>query len=93
MIELIKTTNPVRVSFLRAVLADAGIESFVADAGAASLWGTTIPARLMVAEADLARAYKSQVDPRLNAEQALELAMLIARRAGANRRTSKPKLA
>ena len=30
-------------------------------------------------EADLARAYKSQVDPRLNAEQALELAMLIAR--------------
>ncbi len=40
-----------------------------------------------LAEADLARAYKSQVDPRLNAEQALELAMLIARRAGANRRT------
>jgi len=36
-------------------------------------------------ESDLARAYKSQVDPRLNAEQALELAMLIARRAGAQR--------
>jgi 3-deoxy-7-phosphoheptulonate synthase len=36
-------------------------------------------------EADLARAYKSQVDPRLNAEQSLELAMLIARRAGASR--------
>ncbi len=33
-----------------------------------------------LAEADLARAYRSQVDPRLNAEQALELAMLIARR-------------
>jgi len=32
-------------------------------------------------EADLARAYKSQVDPRLNSEQALELAMVIARRA------------
>ena len=30
-------------------------------------------------EADLARAYRSQVDPRLNYEQALELAMLIAR--------------
>jgi len=28
---------------------------------------------------DLARAYRSQVDPRLNYEQALELAMLIAR--------------
>lgn len=33
-------------------------------------------------EADLARAYRSQVDPRLNYEQALELAMLIARRKG-----------
>lgn len=30
-------------------------------------------------EADLARAYKSQVDPRLNYEQALEMAMLISR--------------
>jgi 3-deoxy-7-phosphoheptulonate synthase len=42
-----------------------------------------------LAEADLARAYRSQVDPRLNAEQALELAMLIARRAGVSRRTGK----
>ncbi|MCI0365373.1 MAG: 3-deoxy-7-phosphoheptulonate synthase [Phycisphaerales bacterium] len=33
-------------------------------------------------EADLTRAYKSQVDPRLNYEQALEMAMHIARRAG-----------
>jgi 3-deoxy-7-phosphoheptulonate synthase len=32
-------------------------------------------------EADLTRAYKSNVDPRLNYEQALELAMVIARRA------------
>src|ERR1700738_1773201 len=40
-------------------------------------------------EADLVRAYKSQVDPRLNAEQALELGMLIARHAGANRRSPK----
>jgi 3-deoxy-7-phosphoheptulonate synthase len=30
-------------------------------------------------DADLKRAYRSQVDPRLNYEQALELAMLIAR--------------
>lgn len=62
MVELMKTTNPVRVSFLRAVLADAGIESFVADAGAASLWGTTIPARLMVDEGDLARAKRLIAD-------------------------------
>jgi 3-deoxy-7-phosphoheptulonate synthase len=31
---------------------------------------------------DLGRAYKSQIDPRLNYEQALEMAMLIARRGG-----------
>jgi hypothetical protein len=62
MVELIKTTNPIRVSFLRAVLADAGIESFVADTGAASLWGTTIPARLMVDEGDLARAKRLIAD-------------------------------
>jgi 3-deoxy-7-phosphoheptulonate synthase len=31
-------------------------------------------------DADLQRAYRSQVDPRLNYEQALELAMLIAER-------------
>ena len=31
-------------------------------------------------EADLARAYESEVDPRLNYEQSLELAFLIARK-------------
>ena len=33
-------------------------------------------------EADLQRAYKSMVDPRLNYEQSLELAMLIVRKSG-----------
>lgn len=33
-------------------------------------------------EEDLLRAYRSQVDPRLNYEQALEMAMLIARKVG-----------
>jgi len=33
-------------------------------------------------EADLARAYKSTVDPRLNYEQSLEIAMLIVRKRG-----------
>jgi len=31
-------------------------------------------------EADLARAYESEVDPRLNYEQSMELAFLIARK-------------
>jgi 3-deoxy-7-phosphoheptulonate synthase len=35
-----------------------------------------------LAEADLGRAYKSNVDPRLNYEQSLELAMLIVRKRG-----------
>jgi 3-deoxy-7-phosphoheptulonate synthase len=33
-----------------------------------------------ITESDLARAYKSEVDPRLNYEQALEVALLIAHR-------------
>ncbi len=33
-------------------------------------------------ESDLARAYKSTVDPRLNYEQSLEIAMLIVRKRG-----------
>jgi 3-deoxy-7-phosphoheptulonate synthase len=37
-------------------------------------------------EVDLKRAYRSQVDPRLNCEQALEMAMLIARRMARPRR-------
>lgn len=39
-----------------------------------------------LAEADLARAYLTDVDPRLNYEQALEMALLIARYMGKNRR-------
>lgn len=35
-----------------------------------------------LSEADLGRAYKSTVDPRLNYEQSLELAMLIVRKSG-----------
>jgi 3-deoxy-7-phosphoheptulonate synthase len=37
-----------------------------------------------LSEADLARAYKSTVDPRLNYEQALELAMLVVRKSAGN---------
>jgi 3-deoxy-7-phosphoheptulonate synthase len=42
-----------------------------------------------LADQDLQRAYKSTVDPRLNYEQALELALLIAERAGAPRRSTR----
>ncbi|MCZ6851443.1 MAG: 3-deoxy-7-phosphoheptulonate synthase, partial [Planctomycetota bacterium] len=42
-----------------------------------------------LAEADLSRAYKSQVDPRLNYEQALEMALLITRRVAQMNRGSR----
>ena len=42
-----------------------------------------------LADEDLQRAYRSTVDPRLNYEQSLELAMLISERAGAPRRSAR----
>ena len=39
-------------------------------------------ARAGSAEADLDRDYRSQVDPRLNYEQALEMALLVGRKMG-----------
>jgi hypothetical protein len=63
MIELIKTSNPVRMSFLRAVLKDAGIETAVFDQGVGALYGgAVIAARLMVEEADLAQARRVVAD-------------------------------
>ena len=43
-----------------------------------------------LSEQDLRRAYKSEVDPRLNGEQALEMAMLIARKMAALNRKQPP---
>jgi hypothetical protein len=62
MIELLKTSDAVRLSFLRAVLKDAGIETAVFDAGAGSLWGTAITLRLMVEEDDLNQAKRVIAD-------------------------------
>jgi hypothetical protein len=56
MVEVLSTSDAVRLSFLRAVLKDAGIETVVFDAGAGSLWGTAITSRLMVEEDDLNQA-------------------------------------
>ena len=56
MIELAKTFDPFRLSYLRAVLADEGIDVVVLDAGAGSIWPGAIPTRLMVSRADHWRA-------------------------------------
>ena len=62
MVEIERTLDPVRLSVLRSVLSDAGIETFVFDSGAGALWQGAIPARLMVLDddADLARHAISQ---------------------------------
>ena len=58
MKELIRTNDPVRLSFLSALLADAGIEAVVLDTHTSILEGSigALPRRLMVCDADADRA-------------------------------------
>ena len=54
MRELLTTTDPVRLSIVRTVLGEAGIETYVFDA--ASPWPGAMPARLMISDDDEALA-------------------------------------
>lgn len=56
MVEVAATSDPVRLAYLAALLRSAGLDPFIADAGAASLWGTAIPARILVCEPDASAA-------------------------------------
>ncbi|WP_372399086.1 DUF2007 domain-containing protein [Azospirillum sp. HJ39] len=58
MTELLRTTDPVRLSWLVALLADAGIETVVLDTHTSMLEGSigAIPRRLMVDAGDAVRA-------------------------------------
>ncbi|GAB4182195.1 MAG: DUF2007 domain-containing protein [Thalassobaculales bacterium] len=58
MRELLRTNDPVRLSWLTALLADAGIAAIVFDQHASIVEGSigAIPRRLMVAEGDHAAA-------------------------------------
>jgi hypothetical protein len=56
MVELLNTSDVVRLSYLQAILRDAGIETVVLDSGAGSLWGSAVAQRLMVADDDLNQA-------------------------------------
>ena len=56
MVELLSTSDIVRLSYLRSVLRDAGVETVVLDSGAGSLWGSAVAQRVMVAEDDFALA-------------------------------------
>lgn len=56
MVELERTMDIARLSVMRSILTDAGIDSFVFDSGAGSLWQGAIPTRLMVRDEDLEMA-------------------------------------
>lgn len=58
MKELLRTNNPVRLSWLQALLSDRGIESLVLDHHTSLVEGSigAIPRRLMVSDHDLAHA-------------------------------------
>lgn len=58
MREILKTNNPVELSFARAVLKDAGIDAVVFDANMSVLDGSMVilPQRLMVQTHDESRA-------------------------------------
>lgn len=59
MIELERTSDPIRLSVLRSVLTDADIDHYVFDTGAGGLWQAAIPVRLMVREDDLELARRA----------------------------------
>jgi Putative prokaryotic signal transducing protein len=58
MRELLRTNDPVRLSFLEALLRDAGIESLVLDHHTSLVEGSigAIPRRLMVSDKDFGHA-------------------------------------
>ncbi|WP_374377403.1 DUF2007 domain-containing protein [Dongia sp.] len=64
MRELIRSGDPVRLSFLTALLADAGIDSLILDTHSSIMQGSLdiLPQRLMVADDDLARARRVLIE-------------------------------
>lgn len=64
MRELIRSNDMVRISFLRALLADAGIETMVLDEHMSVVEGSIValPRRLAVAEDEFQRAVRVLID-------------------------------
>jgi hypothetical protein len=58
LVELLRTNNPVLISWIAALMADSGIEIVVLDTHASILEGSAlaIPRRIMVADEDIERA-------------------------------------
>ena len=62
MIEVARTHDPVRLSYLKAVLAEAGVGFVVFDGAASSTWPGAFPARLMVEPKDAWMARSALAD-------------------------------
>ena len=64
MQELLRSNNLVRLSFLTALLADAGIETVIFDSHTSVAEGSisAIPRRLMVEDADYSRARRILIE-------------------------------
>ena len=56
MKELLRTSNPVQLSFIEALLADSGIDCLVLDTHIGAVTIGVIPPRIMVEDEDLDRA-------------------------------------
>jgi len=68
MQEILRTNNPVLISYVRSLLMDAGIESVEFDSHISNMEGSVsaIPCRLMVIEADVDRALSTLADSKLH---------------------------
>jgi hypothetical protein len=70
MIELLRTNDLVLISAIRALLAEEGIDVFVADEHMSSLEGSVgfLPRRILLRDEDLARARRLLEDAGLGGE-------------------------
>jgi hypothetical protein len=59
VVEVERTFDVVRLSALRSILTDAGIDSVVFDAAAGALWTGAIPSRLVVHDEDIELARRA----------------------------------
>ena len=68
MQEILRTNDPILISYVRSLLIDAGIESVEFDSHIANLEGgvSAIPCRLMVIDADVDRALSILAGSKLN---------------------------
>ncbi len=74
MIELVRTNDPVVISYIEALLRDADIAHFVADQNMSILEGSigVLPRRVMVTEDDAQRARRLLMDAGFGDEMRLD---------------------